>query len=257
MNLPTQLAPTRTNEQLSLFVAEEIRTVPQDKRLLAQAINWGQFLSSIPTPALWVTAHVDLSLSWLKRTELKTVKASLLETFPEGISKAKDRKAALEILKKQTKLTHRVKAMKDVLNTCRSEETKAAQYRIELQKLMTQLNRTVLKSRSAEAAFAFRGCLGVNSDRHLHYHYFLWEPSGLFAREPVVMVATQNALRNLWLDKMNNTRSQNFHPIYIEPILQPIGIETASRYMIRSDLFTASYEIFDDWSQSEISGKPK
>jgi hypothetical protein len=242
-----------TGDPTYLPVIEAIRLRTEELPLFARAGCWADYISNVPLPALWVTAHVDLSLAYLKTNETKRIKASVLEQFPKDNLTRQNRDAALELVTRQIQRMRRVRAMRDALSVCKCEETKAAQYRIELQKIITQVNRKVLKSRSADRTFSFRGCLGVNSDRrNLHYHFLLWEPTGLFSREPHTMVTTQNALTTLWLDKVNNTSSNRYKPIHVEPVFNQIGAQNLASYMVRDDSFITSYEIFDDWSQSQL-----
>lgn len=181
--------------------------------------GWGDFIASVPMPALWVTAHVDLSTS-------------------------RSGYAALDHFRRS-------------LHQCRSRDSRANQYRIFLQKVITQLNRKILRSRSHERTFSFRGCLETNggetSDTNLHFHFFLWDPAGFFARDHSMMDDTTAALESLWLNKVNRLATSRYKPIDIKPVLQRDDATNCARYLLKNNCFTASYELFDDWIGSRLT----
>ena len=175
---------------------------------------WIDFIAMVPLPALWITAHLDFT----------------------------------------TRSAATVDCLKNNLTLCRSRDAIATQYRVFLQKFITPLNRIILKSRSPYKTFSFRGCLEPNTSdfkgTQLHFHFFLWEPSGLFLRNQSQMLMTADSFDWRWHQKVNDIHSDRYKPIVIKPVFTHADAIAVSRYTLKRDTFDQSYELFDDWSSS-------
>lgn len=177
---------------------------------------WKEFIASVPLPALWITAHIDFATSHCSSAAVHSLKKNLI--------------------------------------LCRSTDAIANQYRVFLQKFITPLNRKILKSRSADKTFSFRGCLERNTDNangaELHFHFFLWESSGLFLRDDSRMDETADIFDSLWHSKVNDLHSHRYKPTEITPVCTYADAINVSGYTLKSDTLNDSYELFDDWSSS-------
>jgi len=195
---------------------ESIPLRPNEKAKLLTRTGWDSLVANVPLPALWVTAHVDLSLS-----------------RPDN--------AALEQLKMD-------------LKTCQSTDSIANAYRTFLQKIITKLNRKALKSREATRTFRFLGSLERNSldadGRHLHYHFFLWDPNNSSAQPSPASADIAETLKSLWLQRANDKQSGRYRPIDIEVVHDRENAVRVSGYTNKANPFVTSYELFDDWSTS-------
>jgi hypothetical protein len=212
--------------------------------------GWTQFISCLPLPALWVTAHIDLAIPPTSPRTLKVLKQVILEKYSPS-ERSANRSHMTEYLRQQIQLSERVRRINDALQECLSPETRADQYRLELHKILVQLNRKILKYRSTGKTFSFRGSLGLNANRrNLHYHFFLWAPDHLFSHDQQQMDNTARTLETLWLTKVNNIATARYKPIHIEPLYSRGNAIGCSEYMLRDSDFTESYELFDDWSLS-------
>jgi hypothetical protein len=180
---------------------------------------WEDFLSAVPLPCLWVTAHV----------------------FPLHQSMLDASRPAL-------------RELMDCINSSGSADAKADAYRRFLQKTLTPLNRKILKSRDASSAFAFRGALERNTDdldgSRLHYHFFLWEPGGLFTADPTALSRTRNCLNDLWLDRVPVRPSKRFSPIDIQIVSDHAALSRIPAYEVKKNSFRDAYELFDNWRTS-------
>ena len=179
-------------------------------------LAWNHFIGSVPLPALWITAHLDF---------------------------VNYRSSCLSVYNLRRNLARSM-----------SSDTKAHEYRVFLQKFITPINRKILKSRSVNHTFHFRGCLERNADdpngSQLHFHFFLWEPRGLFQRDPSQMQLTADLFDSLWHQKVNDLHSDRYTPIDIQPVFTRQDAINVSGYMLKSDKLNQSYELFDDWSSS-------
>ncbi len=196
---------------------ESIPLTPGEKSRLLSRKSWDTFLGSVPVPALWVSAHVD-------------------------VSQARPAYAALNQL------------IEIDLKVSRSRDSIATAYRVFLQKLITQLNRKILRSRTSTNTFRFLGsleCSSVDVVGHPpHFHFFLWEPAGLFIQDPLALPTTASTLKSLWHQKVNNKESARCKPIDIQTIWTPEDAQRVAMYTNKSNRHFTSYELFDDWSSS-------
>jgi hypothetical protein len=181
---------------------------------------WEGFLSNVPVPCLWVTAHL----------------------FP---------------LNNQMVNASAYPALTELLGCTRrsaSADTNADAYRRFLQKTLTPLNRKILKSRDASSAFAFRGVLERNGDdrdgSRLHYHFFLWHPGGLFATDPTALIRTRDCLNELWLSRVPVRRSERFKPFEALIVSNQGDLSAIADYELKRNTFRDAYELFDDWRTS-------
>jgi len=215
--------------------------------------GWTQFISSLPLPVLWVTAHIDLSIPPTSPKTARELKQSILKKYPPSERNA-NRNYLKEYLRQQIQMSERIRCINNALHDCLTPETRADQYRLELHKIIVQLNRKILKYRSTGKTFSFRGSLGLNEDRrNCHYHFFLWEPDNLFFHDRAQMDKTAQILETLWLTKLNNRVSKHYDPIYVEPLFSKRSAIACADYMLRDNDFTESYELFDDWSLSHYT----
>ena len=169
-------------------------------------------------PVLWVTAHVDLSSS-------------------------RPRYVALDQLDFDLKVSH-------------SPDSIAAAYRVFLQKVVTRLNRKILKSRDSANTFRFLGSLERGAadydGRDLHFHFFLWEPTGLFLLNNLALPATAWTLQSLWHQMVNNKETARCKPVDIQIVLTPEDAQRVAQYTNKTSHHVESYELFDDWSTSKL-----
>lgn len=212
--------------------------------------GWTQFISALPLPALWVTAHIDLSIRPTSPRTINQLKHFVLEKYSPSERNA-SRNYLTEYLRQQIQLSERIRCINNALHECLTPETRADQYRLELHKILVQLNRKILKYRRTGKTFSFRGSLGMNADRrNLHYHFFLWAPDQMFFHDQQQMDNAANTLETIWLTKVNNIATTRYKPIHIEPVFAKSDATACSEYMLRENDFTESYELFDDWSLS-------
>jgi len=143
------------------------------------------------------------------------------------------------------------------LKSCQSKDAKANAYRTHLQKVLTKLNRKILKSRDSTRTFRFLGSLERNSldldGTTLHYHFFLWEPNGLFNDDSLALEKTAEILKFLWLTKVNNKETDRYKPIDIQVVLDCENAIRVAGYTNKSNPLITSYELFDDWSTSSFN----
>jgi len=191
---------------------------PEEKIRRETKLAWNGLLASVPVPALWITAHVDLSATRPSNAALDDLQAGLMN--------------------------------------CNSSDSIADLYRIFLQKFLTPLNRKILKSRSQQNTFRFLGSLERNTNdptgKQLHYHFFLWDPSRLFLTDHTAMQRTADLLKDLWLKKVNDKISARYKPIDIQFVYSPEDTFRLCSYMNKANHLTQSYELFDDWSTSRL-----
>ena len=200
-------------------IEETIQLRPDERMRYFTRRGWDAFIANVPLPALWVTSHVNLSLSRASNDALEQLKMDL--------------------------------------KTSRSKDSIANTYRIFLQKLLTKLNRKILKSRNPTTTFRFLGSLERNAcdtkGKDLHYHFFLWEPKGLFVQDPLTLVTTAETLQSLWLQKVNAKETDRYKPIDIQVVLDRDNAIRVAGYTNKSNPLITSYELFDDWSQSSFN----
>lgn len=238
---------------LTSSINYEVTHSGNDTFQLAVTHGWSQFISTMPLPALWVTAHIDLSIPPTSQKTLRQLKEAILEKNPQS-ERQSNRAYLQEYIRQQIQMPERIRCIKDALHECLTPESRADQYRLELHKIIVQLNRKILKYRSTGNTFSFRGSLGLNADRrNCHYHFFLWAPDQLFSRDPGQMINAAKTLESLWLTKLNNRITTRYKPIHIEPISSRINADACTEYMLRENDCTESYELFDDWSQSHYT----
>ncbi len=210
MQSPAMPSPVRHT------IEESIHFRPDERTRLLTRTGWDAFIANVPLPALWVTAHVDLSPSRPSNEALEQLKMDLAGS--------------------------------------RSKDSIADSYRSFLQKLITKLNRKILKSRVSTRTFRFLGSserspCGLNS-KELHYHFFLWDPANLFVHDPMALDRTAKTLKSLWLEKINSKETARYKPIDIQIIRDREDAVRVAAYTNKSNPFVTSYELFDDWSTS-------
>jgi hypothetical protein len=202
---------------------DRIPLLDTEKKSLLLRDGWEQFLSNAPTPCLWVTAHV---MGWRR----------------EGSSR----------------LLNELRANVQAAST---RDLKANCYRIFLQKCLTPINRRVLKSRSWSDALHFRGKLECNADDEdgssLHFHYFLWAPTGRFSTKPELLQTTMSCLTDRWLNEVEVPVSKRFRPIDIQIVGAQKDVEEYGGYQVKHNrpvhgYGNDSYDLFDDWTSSRI-----
>jgi hypothetical protein len=227
---PSQLCITEITEEIPLLPQEQYRLCYQPK--LRE--GWEQFNASVPLPALFVSAHIDM---WLTQ---KPDKDQLGENRYSNQPKQKPIDAISQLRRPNV--------------ICRSLDDRVNEHRIFLQKLITRLNRTILKSRSADKTFSFRGTVERNINdtdgSKLHFHFFLWGPDDFFLCDPAAITTTSAALSALWITKVNNLGTSNYKPIDIQTVTNRDDATRIARYMHKDNPMTMSYELFDDWSTS-------
>jgi hypothetical protein len=202
---------------------ESIVLRPEEQIRRLTTFGWNKFLASVPVPSLWVTAHVDLSPS-------------------------RHHNAALDHLRTDLLGSH-------------SEDVIANLYRVFLQKVLTPLNRKILKSRTSSNTFRFLGSLERNGSdlthKALHYHFFLWDAHGLFLSDPDSMQHTARTFESIWLRKVNSKVSVRYKPIDIQFVRTREDAIRVASYMNKANPFVKSYELFDDWSTSRLKDNPQ
>ena len=195
-------------------IEEAILLRPNERATQQIRTAWDTFVASVPLPALWVTAHVDLS-----RTDY----------------------GALTELKRQ-------------LASCSSVDAEANQYRIFLQKFLIKLNWKMLHSKTHEKCFSFRGSLecnaGDSSGNALHYHFYLWDPNGSFARDPSFLNTTRQTLLNLWCKHVNARDTERYKPIDIQIVPDRVNAKHIAQYTNKAVFAPNSFKLFDDWTTS-------
>jgi hypothetical protein len=172
------------------------------------------FRSQASIPCLWVTAHV-----------------------PNPIPR--DKSPALEMLR-----TNRGRRG--------TADNIANAYKEFLQKQLIRLNDKALRYKSTGLCFHFRGTLERNggdpTGSHLHYHFSLWAPNGLFRTDPLLMLSTKDKLITLWHQRVNDQETEHYKPIQIDIITNQKDADHIATYEAKANPVTQAYEIFDDWS---------
>jgi hypothetical protein len=195
-------------------VEESIPLRPDEKINQQTRTGWKQFRSHVPLPCLWVSAHVDQTIS-------------------------RSKNAALEKLSKD--LWHYGTA-----------DNIADAYREFLQKLLIRLNQKLLRFKSTGFCFRFRGTLerDLNDQvgRNLHYHFALWAPNNLFSTDPSLLQATADQCVSLWHQKVNDQETDHYKPIHIDIINTKQDSNHIASYEAKANSVTQAYEIFEDWS---------
>jgi len=177
---------------------------------------WSEFLSNVPVPALWVTAHVQGSTPKKRFQPLHELRINIAKSH--------------------------------------ARDTKALHYRTFLQKFLTRVNKKALKSKTWSKAFAFRGVVEPNcsdtTGSQLHFHFLLWEPGGRFACEPELMNETARCLTELWVALVNAADTKHSKPIDIEIVTNKDQAKRIADYEHKRKCLSESCELFDDWSMS-------
>jgi len=209
-------SPTPSSPPVLPAIEEAITLRANERTRVLARTSWDTFLALVPLPALWVTAHVDLSLSRPSNDALEQLKMDL--------------------------------------KTCQSKDAMANAYRTFLQKILTRLNRKILKSRSPTTTFRFLGSLERNSldlgGRDLHYHFFLWDPTDRSIEDALVLKRTAETLKSLWLIKVNNKETERYKPIDIQIVVDRENAVRVAGYSNKANPLVSSYELFDDWATS-------
>ena len=208
--------PPTSSSQVPHTIEESIPLRPDVKTRLRTRTIWDTFIGSVPIPALWVSAHIDLSTSRPSNDALEQLKMDL--------------------------------------KTCQSKDAFANTYRTFLQKLVTKLNRKILRSRDSTKTFRFLGSLERNSfdlnGTSLHYHFFLWDPTKRPIEDSLALQKTAETLKALWLIKVNNKETERYKPIDIQFVLDRENAVRVAGYTNKANPLVTSYELFDDWATS-------
>lgn len=182
-----------------------------ERRQVSLRHSWIDFMATVPMPALWVSGHI------------------LEIGVPSPL----------------------VRELRANISISRTQDSKAIGYRTFLQKLLTPLNRKILRSRSYRNALAFRGIVERNpcdiDGSQLHFHFFLWERHGRFQSDVDLMNRTASSLTNLWYSKVNPISTRLYQPIDIQVITDPEVLQRVAFYELKANPLTESYELFDDW----------
>jgi hypothetical protein len=209
-------SPATSSSTVPHTIEESIELRTEERTRLLTRTGWDAFIANVPLPALWVTAHVDFSLSRTSNDALEQLKMDL--------------------------------------KTCQSKDAIANAYRTFLQKILTRLNRKILKSRNPTTTFRFLGSLERNSldlgGRDLHYHFFLWDPTDRSIEDSLGLKRTAETLRSLWLTKVNNKVTERYKPIEIQVVLNRKNAVRVAEYTNKTNPLVTSYELFDDWATS-------
>jgi hypothetical protein len=204
---------------IQLQFEESIPLRPEETIKLQTRKGWEVFLAQVPLPCLWVSAHVDPAIS---RTQY----------------------GALEKLKQD-------------LWQCKTTDTIANAYREFLQKLLIKLNWIVLRSKTADNCFHFRGTVERDRadvvGRDLHYHFAIWAPNNLFITDPRSFDLASSTLQTLWHRLVNDQETINYKPIHIDVIRTKKDAEHIAGYENKANSLRTSYELFDDWSTSQMT----
>jgi len=256
------MTTTTTSNSVNTAITQEIRLLPQEQFRYDLKKSWKCFLANISLPALWVTAHTHI---WIPPKENE----SKLEYKPRQFRKSRNSCSRFctcgcrECHPEWHPRFAPIDELRQPVVTCRSVDDRANQHRVFLQKLVMRLNRKILKSRTADKTFSFRGTVERSIDdtdgTQLHFHFFLWEPNAFFARDPSMMAATSAVLKSLWLSRVNNLETKDYKPIQIDTVTKLSHARRLSAYMLKANPLTKSYELFDDWSTSRggsrVSGR--
>jgi hypothetical protein len=78
------------------------------------------------------------------------------------------------------------------------------------------------------------------------------DPNGLFIEDSHALEATADALKLLWLEKVNSKRTNRYNPIDIQVVLDREDAVRVAGYTNKSNPLFTSYELFDDWATSKI-----